>query len=130
MSGLTAVGADELAALDVFAGIPAEDLVALAANLEPLHAAANVCCKLSELIIQADWSSWTVADLRPYVAHAAEVFGYRRLMWGSGWPICLMASSFRQTIDAVLDNLPDATDSDRALVFRDNAIALYGLDVS
>ena len=98
--------------------------------LELLNAAPNVCCKLSELIVQADWSSWTVTDLQPYVAHAAEVFGYRRLMWGGGWPICLLASSYRETIAVVLDNLPGATDSERASVFRDNAITWYGLDMS
>ena len=101
-----------------------------AAALEPLHATPNVCCKLSELITQADWSSWTPADLRSYTDHIVKVFGYQRMMWGSGWPICLLASSYRQTIDATLDSLPGATAGERALVFRDNAVAWYGLDVS
>jgi len=101
-----------------------------AAALEPLQAAPNVCCKLSELVTQADWSSWRPGDLRPYVSHIVKVFGYQRVMWGSGWPICLLASSYQQTISATLDNLPAATASDRALVFRDNAVAWYGLDAS
>lgn len=103
---------------------------AWAAALEPLASTPNVCCKLSELITLADWSSWTPADLRPYTSHVVQVFGYERVMWGSGWPICLLASSYQQTIDATLDTLPDATASQLALVFRDNAIVWYGLDVS
>lgn len=100
-----------------------------AAALEPLAAMPNVCCKLSELITQADWSSWTPADLRPYVAHIVKVFGPRRIMWGSGWPICLLASSYQQTIDAMLASLPGATAAELALVFRDNAVTWYGLDM-
>jgi L-fuconolactonase len=101
-----------------------------AAALEPLHSTPNVCCKLSELTTQAEWSSWTPADLRPYISHVMQVFGYQRVMWGSGWPICLLASSYQQTIDVTLDALPGATQTELALVFRDNAIAWYGLDLS
>jgi L-fuconolactonase len=110
--------------------VAAHEYADWARALEPLHAAANVCCKLSELVIQADWSSWSVADFQPYVVHAAEVLGYRRLMWGGGWPICLLASSYQETIAVVLDNLPAATDAERSQVFRDNAIAWYGLAMS
>jgi L-fuconolactonase len=100
---------------------------AWAGALEPLHDLPNVACKLSELITQADWSSWKPADLRPYTSHVVEVFGYDRVMWGSGWPICLLASSYEQTIATTLDGLAGATAGERAQVFRDNAVAWYGL---
>ncbi len=109
--------------------IGADGFATWAAALEPLAETPNVCCKLSELITQANWSSWTPADLRPYVAHIMEVFGSRRIMWGSGWPICLLASSYQQTIDAMLASLSGATAADLALVFRDNAVTWYGLDM-
>jgi L-fuconolactonase len=101
-----------------------------ASALDPLQRTPNVCCKLSELITQADWSSWTVADVQPYISHAVRVLGYDRVMWGSGWPICLLASSYEQTITATRASLPEATDRELRLLFRENAVGWYGLDVS
>lgn len=101
-----------------------------ASAIDLLQSTPKVCCKLSELITQADWSSWNRADLQPYISHAVRVFGYERIMWGSGWPICLLASSYEQTISVTLDNLPSATARELKLVFRDNATEWYGLDIS
>jgi L-fuconolactonase len=100
-----------------------------ASALDPLQSTPNVCCKLSELITQADWSSWTVADVQPYISHAVRVLGYERVMWGSGWPICLLASSYEQTIAATLASLPEATNRELRLLFRENAVRWYGLNV-
>ena len=54
----------------------------------------NVCCKLSGLVTEADWASWTPAQLRPYLDAALECFGPSRLMIGSDWPVCLVAASY------------------------------------
>ena len=54
----------------------------------------NVCCKLSGLVTEADWQSWTPAELRPYLDAALESFGPSRLMIGSDWPVCLVAASY------------------------------------
>ncbi len=101
---------------------------AWAAAFDPLEAAPNVCCKLSELITQADWSSWSRADVEPYVSHAVRVLGYERVMWGSGWPICLLACSYGETLTTTLESLLDATSGELRLLFRENAIRWYGLD--
>ena len=53
----------------------------------------NVACKVSGLVTEADWTAWTPAQLAPYVAHAAEVFGPERLLFGSDWPVCLLAAA-------------------------------------
>jgi len=100
-----------------------------ASAIEQLGPARNVCCKLSELTTQADWSSWNRADLQPYVSLVATVFGYDRIMWGSGWPICLLASSYEETIAATVDCLAGATAADLRRVFRENAVRWYGLDL-
>ena len=105
------------------------DFSAWATAIESLRSAPTVCCKLSELTTQADWSSWSSADLRPYISHLVNIFGYGRMMWGSGWPICLLASSYERTIAATLDCLPGATARELELVFRDNAVGWYGLDL-
>src|SRR2546423_15205250 len=49
----------------------------------------NVHCKLSGLVTEANWTEWRTDDLRPYVQHALDVFGPRRLMFGSDYPVCL-----------------------------------------
>ena len=100
-----------------------------AAAMDRLQPLPNVCCKLSELITQADWSSWTLPDVQPFISHAVRALGYQRVMWGSGWPICLLASSYEQTITVTRESLPDATDSELRLLFRENAVGWYGLEL-
>ena len=56
----------------------------------------NVFCKLSGMITEADWRSWTAADLKPYVQAALEAFGPDRLMFGSDWPVCELAGSYER----------------------------------
>jgi L-fuconolactonase len=68
-----------------------------------LAALPNVCCKLSGLVTEANWATWTPAQLRPYLDAALESFGPSRLMIGSDWPVCLVAAPYRDVIDLVRD---------------------------
>jgi L-fuconolactonase len=81
--------------------------------------------KISGLNTAAERDTWTAADLQRYVDHAVEVFGPRRLMFGSDWPVANLAGDYgkvwRET-NAVLAGLPDA---DRAAIFGDTAIDFY-----
>lgn len=63
-------------------------------------ACPNVCAKVSGLVTEADHAGWTAGDLRPYVAHAVEVFGPDRLMFGSDWPVALLAADYRTVFEA------------------------------
>jgi L-fuconolactonase len=63
-----------------------------AADLALLAACPNVTAKLSGLVTEAAWDSWTAGDLRPYVEEALRLFGAERLMFGSDWPVCTLAS--------------------------------------
>jgi L-fuconolactonase len=65
-------------------------------NLKRLADNANVYCKLSGLVTEADWATWTLEDLQPYLDAALEAFGAERLMAGSDWPVCLLASSYKR----------------------------------
>ena len=81
---------DHLAKPSVRAGIVqpwADDLHILAEN-------PNVYCKLSGLVTEADWEAWTPAELIPYMDAALDAFGPERLLAGSDWPVCLLASSY------------------------------------
>jgi L-fuconolactonase len=54
----------------------------------------NVFCKVSGMVTEADWNKWTEADLRPYLDTVFETFGASRLMMGSDWPVCLLATGY------------------------------------
>lgn len=65
-------------------------------NLKRLAENENVFCKLSGMVTEADWAKWTLEGLRPYLDAALEAFGAERLMAGSDWPVCLLASTYKQ----------------------------------
>lgn len=88
----------------------------------------NVYCKLSGMITEADHSSWTPADLRPYVEQVLESFGFERVMFGSDWPVCLLAGTYDQVVDALQIILqPHLNEQREAAVFGGNAARFYKL---
>ena len=87
----------------------------------------HVACKVSGLVTEADWSSWTPADLQPFVDHAIEVFGPERLVFGSDWPVCLLAASYAGVVDTARTVLAGLTDGEQAAVMGGNATRIYGL---
>jgi L-fuconolactonase len=104
-------------------------IAAWAALMEPFRAMPHVSCKLSGMITEANWSSWTPGDLRPYVEVALELFGIERVMYGSDWPVCLLAGSYLTVKQALEEALPDLTPTERARVFGGNAIDFYRLPI-
>jgi L-fuconolactonase len=85
----------------------------------------NVWCKVSGMVTEADWSRWTLDDLRPYLDAAAEAFGVERLMAGSDWPVCLVAASYAtwwETLDAYLARF---SDEERTRILGLNALGFY-----
>jgi L-fuconolactonase len=87
----------------------------------------NVACKLTGLVTEASWATWRVQDLRPYVDRALEVFGAGRLIFGSDWPVCLLAAGYGEVLDAVRQLTAGWSPRERAAVFAENARATYGL---
>src|SRR5262249_10074830 len=65
-------------------------------NIRELAQRENVYCKLSGLVTEADWKNWQPADLRPYLQVVLDAFGPSRIMVGSDWPVCLLASSYER----------------------------------
>jgi L-fuconolactonase len=89
----------------------------------------NVSCKISGMVTEADPINWTREQLRPYADHVMESFGADRVMFGSDWPVCLLAASYEEVFATaralVLDKL--GKDAEQA-VFGDNAVRFYRLD--
>jgi L-fuconolactonase len=87
----------------------------------------HVWCKLSGMITEADWGRWSPADLRPYVAEALAIFGPDRCLFGTDWPVCLLAGTYDQVIGALRDCLADLGETDRERIFGRSAIEVYRL---
>ena len=87
----------------------------------------NVYCKLSGLVTEADWQSWTPALLQPYFDTALDAFGPRRLMFGSDWPVCTVASDYGRWVDVVKAWTAPLGDAERARLWGGTAVEAYAL---
>ncbi|TWP51109.1 amidohydrolase family protein [Lentzea tibetensis] len=88
----------------------------------------NVTCKLSGLVTEADWASWKVDDLRPYFEVVLDAFGPSRLMFGSDWPVCLLAASYGEVVDAASTLTAELSAAERDEIFSGTATRVYGLN--
>lgn len=100
-----------------------------ASLMEPMASFPNVWVKVSGMIEEADWRRWTPDDLVPYVRRLVEWFGPERLMFGSNWPVCLLAGSYAQVFDALGYALRDLPAPWRDRILGTNALTAYGLGV-
>ncbi len=98
-----------------------------AQEIKAVAAFPNVYCKLSGLVTEANLSSWSPEDLRPFIDCALEYFGPRRMMFGSDWPVCLLASSYDQVLESFRFLLAGLSESDQHGVFAGNATEFYRL---
>jgi L-fuconolactonase len=87
----------------------------------------NVYCKLSGMVTEADWKNWTPATMQPYLDVAFEAFGPGRLMFGSDWPVCLLAANYSQVKALVANYLKQCSADEQAAVMGGNAITFYQL---
>ncbi len=98
-----------------------------AESITELSSYPNVFCKVSGMVTEADWKNWTYEDLVPYLKHIFDSFGPERIMFGSDWPVCLLAASYHQVkeiFDTVVSDLPL---EQQKLVWGGNAIRFYNL---
>ncbi|MDQ2966531.1 MAG: amidohydrolase family protein, partial [Chloroflexota bacterium] len=88
----------------------------------------NVVAKVSGLVTEADWRSWQLEDLKPFVDHALEIFGPDRLMFGSDWPICLLAATYQDVVGAARSASARLSVAEREQLFGATARRIYRLD--
>jgi L-fuconolactonase len=98
-------------------------------ELAALAALPNVWCKISGIVTEADHTSWTEAQVAPYVAHAISCFGYDRVMFGGDWPVSELATSYKRWVDVVDAVTAKASAAEKRKLFRDTAKAFYRLAV-
>jgi L-fuconolactonase len=92
-----------------------------------MAALPNVYCKLSGLVTEADWRRWTIADLRPYVSRAIGWFGADRMLFGSDWPVCLLAAPYARVFETAMELTEELTTARKEAIFGHTAIAAYEL---
>jgi L-fuconolactonase len=99
-------------------------------RIKALGACGNVWCKISGLATEAAWDDWDAERLLPFVAHAASCFGEDRLIFGSDWPVCLLAGNYgeiKRALEACLTQLGPQV---RAKAFGVNATRAYRLAIA
>ena len=132
------------AAIDFAAALPAQRLVldhlgkpdirghgfdSWRRDLDRLAKFPHVRAKLSGLVTEADWKTWTAEDIRRYVHAALDSFGAERLMIGSDWPVCTVAATYSKVIDLVRSAIADRAASERAAIMGGTARTFWNLSL-
>ncbi|MGB5263674.1 MAG: amidohydrolase family protein [Lutimonas sp.] len=87
----------------------------------------NVYCKLSGMITEADYLHWTNEQVQPYMSLIIDAFGPDRIMFGSDWPVCLVAGNYARVKSLVTDFIADLSETEQNAILGENAIKFYNL---
>lgn len=87
----------------------------------------NVYCKISGMVTEADWKNWKKEEFKPYIDTVVEAFGMNRIMFGSDWPVCLVAASYSQMLGIVEDYFASFSKDEQEKFFGVNAMKFYNL---
>ena len=87
----------------------------------------NVYCKLSGMITEADFNSWTPAQITPYMKLILYSFGWKKIMFGSDWPVCLVAGNYEKVKKLVTDFIANLSSTEQASIMGENAIKFYNI---
>jgi L-fuconolactonase len=97
-------------------------------GIQKMSTLPNVFCKVSGMVTEADWKKWKNDDFRPYLNHITECFGTERLMYGSDWPVCLLAGSYARVYDLAFDFYKDFSSHEKGKIFGNNACSFYSIN--
>ena len=87
----------------------------------------NVSCKISGMVTEADWRNWKNLDFKPYIDHVIDSFGTDRVMFGSDWPVCLVAATYEQVCEVVEKNTAHLSNAEKKSLWGLNAKNFYDL---
>jgi L-fuconolactonase len=108
--------------------IAARDMEPWRTRIHELSKRDNICCKLSGMATEDVWSQWSIESLRPYLETVVEAFGANRLMAGSDWPVCLVATSYVRWWQALRNYFADFSEDERTEIFGAAATKIYNLE--
>jgi L-fuconolactonase len=98
-----------------------------ASQIRELAKRRHVFCKLSGMVTEADWSSWTAEQFRPYFDVVLEAFGPQRVMFGSDWPVLRLASGYSEWLQLVRRMIAELSEHEQTEILAGTAIRFYGL---
>lgn len=107
--------------------IRTRDIAGWKSHMREAAACPNVYCKVSGMVTEADWAHWKEGDFRPYLDHVFDSFGPRRIMYGSDWPVCLVAATYDEQLRIVSDYIDFLSDEEKENVMGKNAERFYNL---
>ena len=96
-------------------------------NIQELAKRENVSCKISGMVTESDFNHWTPEQLLPYFDVILEAFGPDRLLFGSDWPVCLIATTYKSWADLVRKNISTFSETEQAKIMGKNAVRIYDL---
>lgn len=97
-------------------------------DLKTIATLPNVCCKLSGVVTEADHQHWNRSQLRPYIEHVIECFGFDRLMYGSDWPVATLTHEYPQWVDIIDEIIAGCSGQEQKQLYRETAIRFYRLE--
>ena len=104
-----------------------KDIASWKKNMTALTPYKNLYCKMSGMVTEADLKIWKQEDLIPYMDVVVETFGTNRLMFGSDWPVCLLAASYQQTKNVTDEYFSTFSTTEQEAFFGKNATDFYKL---
>jgi L-fuconolactonase len=96
-------------------------------DIRSLGGLENVSCKISGFVTEADWANWKPQHFIPYFDVVANAFGTNRILFGSDWPVCLVAAEYNEVLDLVKYYFSSSSEEEQEKVFGGNAIRFYNL---
>lgn len=108
--------------------IKKEEIETWATGIEKLAELANVNCKISGMVTEADWYTWKKSDFRPYLDVVFNAFGSDRILFGSDWPVCLVAAKYKDMKAIVTDYITSFSQAEQDKIMGNNAVKFYNLD--
>ena len=107
--------------------VKAQQIKEWSKDIRSLSGYENLYCKISGMVTEADWKNWKKPDFTPYLDTVVESFGTNRIMFGSDWPVCLVAASYASMLEIVTDYFSSFTQHEQEQFFGLNAIQFYNL---
>jgi L-fuconolactonase len=97
-------------------------------DIKALSEFPNVWCKVSGLVTEADRERWTKEDLKPYLDHVIDCFGFDRIVYGGDWPVAVQATEYPRWVETLQWAVSGCSNTELSRLFRANAIAFYNLN--
>ena len=97
-------------------------------DIQALAKYQNVYCKVSGMLTEADWHSWRTSDFTPYLDIVFDAFSTNRVIYGSDWPVCILAGGYNKAMDILQIYTSQFSDEEQEQFFGGNAIDFYNLE--